>query len=182
MQQLIQDLLAYSRMKTTDRKFEKVNLSLIFEDIKEDVSDDLIQKNATFEILQMCNANIILFQFRQLIYNLISNSLKFSKKNVPPIIKIQCKIIRGDTLDNEKLLSEINYCHISISDNGIGFDDTYKDKIFEIFQRLHGREEYMGTGIGLAIVKKIVENHYGIITATGQLDKGAIFDIYIPAE
>ena len=182
MQQLIQDLLSYSRTKTTDRKFERVDLNLIFENIKDDLNDDLIQKNATLEILHMCNANIILFQFRQLMYNLISNSLKFSKKNEPPVIKIQGEIIKGNTLNNEKLVSEINYCHISISDNGIGFDDTYKDKIFEIFQRLHGREEYAGTGIGLAIVKKIIENHHGIITATGQLNKGATFDIYIPAE
>ena len=182
MQQLIQDLLVYSRTKTTDRKFEKVDLNLIFEDIKEDLKDDLIQKNATLEIHQMCSANVIIFQFRQLIYNLISNSLKFSRQNIPPIIKIQCEIIKGETLNIKKLLSETNYCHISVSDNGIGFDTNYKDKIFEIFQRLHGREEYVGTGIGLAIVKKIVENHHGIITATGELNKGATFDIYIPAE
>jgi signal transduction histidine kinase len=74
-----------------------------------------------------------------------------------------------------------NYCHISISDNGIGFEQQYSEKIFEVFQRLHGRSEYQGTGIGLAIVKKIVENHNGIITAKGEQDKGATFDIYIPA-
>ena len=72
------------------------------------------------------------------------------------------------------------YCHITVSDNGIGFEAEYKDRIFEVFQRLHGKSEYPGTGIGLAIVKKIVENHNGIITATAELDKGARFDIYIP--
>jgi len=75
---------------------------------------------------------------------------------------------------------ENSYCHISVSDNGIGFDPQYKERIFEVFQRLHGKEEYKGTGIGLSIVQKIVENHNGIITATGDLDKGAVFDIYIP--
>ena len=80
-----------------------------------------------------------------------------------------------------KLFPEKNYCHISFSDNGIGFDPLYKDKIFEVFQRLHGKEDYAGTGIGLAIVKKIVENHKGTITAKGELNIGATFDIYIPA-
>jgi signal transduction histidine kinase len=73
-----------------------------------------------------------------------------------------------------------SYCHISVTDNGIGFEPEYKDRIFEVFQKLHNREEYEGTGIGLAIVKKIVENHNGIVTATSQLNKGATFDIYIP--
>jgi signal transduction histidine kinase len=83
-------------------------------------------------------------------------------------------------LKNEKLTNNRNYCHISVSDNGIGFEQQFSDKIFELFQRLHGRQEYKGTGIGLAIVKKIVENHEGIITAKGELNKGATFDIFLP--
>ena len=78
------------------------------------------------------------------------------------------------------LLLNINYCHITISDNGIGFESDYKEKIFEIFQRLHTKEQYNGTGIGLAIVKKIIDNHNGFITATSQLGEGATFDIYLP--
>ena len=81
----------------------------------------------------------------------------------------------------DRLSPQKEYCHISISDNGIGFDHRYREQIFEVFQRLYGKDEYPGTGIGLAIVKKIVENHSGIITATSELDKGATFDIYIPA-
>ncbi|HMK02551.1 MAG TPA: ATP-binding protein, partial [Ferruginibacter sp.] len=84
-------------------------------------------------------------------------------------------------LKNEKLSPEKKYCHISISDNGIGFEQEYSEKIFDLFQRLHSRTQYHGTGIGLAIVKKIVENHHGFITATSKLNKGATFDIYIPA-
>ncbi|MEO6302609.1 MAG: ATP-binding protein [Bacteroidia bacterium] len=74
----------------------------------------------------------------------------------------------------------MNYCHISVIDNGLGFDPKYKDRIFEVFQRLHGQQVYKGTGMGLAICKRIVENHKGIITATGRLNKGATFDIYLP--
>jgi PAS domain S-box-containing protein len=180
MQQLIQDLLAYSRTKTADRKFEKTDLETIISEVIEDLTDDLTLKNGSVIIGEVCDLNIIPFQFRQLIYNLISNSLKFAKKDVPPVINVNCRISKGKFLSNEKLLPETEYCHISIVDNGIGFDANYKDKIFEIFQRLHGREEYMGTGIGLAIVKKIVENHDGFITATGEPNQGATFDIFIP--
>lgn len=95
---------------------------------------------------------------------------------------IKSRIVSGDKLKNEKLLPKKKYCHITVTDNGIGFDPQYNERIFEVFQRLHEREQYKGTGIGLAIVKKIVENHNGIITATGKPDKGAQFDIYIPAQ
>jgi PAS domain S-box-containing protein len=180
MQQLIQDLLAYSRTKTTDRKFEETDLETIISEVVDDLRDDLTLKNGSIIIGDVCDLHIIPFQFRQLIYNLISNSLKFAKKDTPPIINVNCKIAKGLSFHNELLSPEIEYCHISIADNGIGFDANYKDKIFEIFQRLHGREEYMGTGIGLAIVKKIVENHNGFIKANGEPNKGATFDIYIP--
>ncbi len=86
----------------------------------------------------------------------------------------------GKKLDNEQLAPEKKYCHISVTDNGIGFDPQYKHQIFEVFERLHSKEEYQGTGIGLAIVKKIVDHHGGIITASGRLNKGATFDMYLP--
>jgi signal transduction histidine kinase len=95
-------------------------------------------------------------------------------------VKIESEMVKGNTVDKVSLSPQKNYCHISIADNGIGFDPQYRERIFEVFQRLHGKEEYSGTGIGLAIVKKIVENHHGVITATGELNKGATFDIYIP--
>ena len=182
MQQLIQDLLAYSRTKTGDRKFESTDLEKVLIDIKDDLKDEIRQKNVIIETdeTRFISAKIIPFQFRQLIYNLISNSIKFSKTDIQPIIKLICEIAEGSKMTNKYLVPHQKYYHIKISDNGIGFKPDYKEKIFEIFQRLHGREEYTGTGIGLAIVKKIIDNHNGFINADGELGVGATFDIYIP--
>ncbi len=181
MQQLIDDLLAFSRINTTDHKFEKTELSTIIDEVKTELKDTIQEKHATIESNELCAANIIPFQFRQLIYNLISNALKFSIPKVPSQIIIKSSIIKGSKLNNEKLSPLKNYCHIIVKDNGIGFESHFSERIFEVFQKLHGKEVYAGTGIGLAIVKKIVENHNGIITATSELNKGATFDIYIPA-
>ncbi|MEP6683820.1 MAG: ATP-binding protein [Parafilimonas sp.] len=182
MQTLIDDLLAYSRTNTEERKFEKVYLGKIVEEVKEDLREELKEKNATVKTNVMCEASILPFQFRQLIYNLLSNSLKFSKPGQAPHIKIESEIIKGSLLNDVDLAPEKLYCHISVSDDGIGFEMQYHQKIFELFQRLHGKDEYPGTGIGLSIVKRIVENHKGIIEAHSELNNGATFDIYLPAE
>ncbi|MFB3387989.1 PAS domain S-box protein [Flavobacterium sp. LAR06] len=182
MQTLINDLLSYSRTNIQERVFEKTDLSKIIDEVKDDLKEEIEQKQATIENCENCEANIIPFQFRQLLYNLVSNSLKFSNPETPIVIKIESEIVKGALLNNEKLEKDIDYCHIKISDNGIGFEQQYSSKIFEVFQRLHGKLEYTGTGIGLAIVKKIVDNHSGIITATGEKNKGATFDIYLPVQ
>jgi len=181
MQQLIEDLLAFSRISTTDHKFEKVDLNIIIEDVKNELKDTIQEKNATIESNELCPSNIIPFQFRQLMYNLISNALKFARPDVPSHVIIKSRIEKGSKLNNEKLSLEKNYCHITVKDNGIGFEPHFSERIFGVFQKLHSKEEFLGTGIGLAIVKKIVENHNGIIIATSELNKGATFDIYIPA-
>lgn len=182
MQTLINDLLSYSRTNIQERVFEKTDLSKIIDEVKDDLKEEIEQKNATIENCENCEANIIPFQFRQLLYNLVSNSLKFSNPETRIVVKIQSEIVKGNLLNNEKLEEDTHYCHIKISDNGIGFEQQYSSKIFEVFQRLHGKLEYTGTGIGLAIVKKIVDNHNGIITATGEKNKGATFDIYLPVQ
>jgi len=180
MQKLIQDLLLFSRIRVAERKFEKTDLRNIIEEVKIELKDTLSEKNAIIEINEICDANVIPFQFRQLINNLICNAIKFSKPNTPPIIKIQSRNVKFEKLNIDGLQPQNEYCHITISDNGIGFEKEYSKKIFEVFQKLHGKDEYAGTGIGLAIVKKIVDNHNGIITATSIVNKGATFDIYIP--
>ncbi len=180
MQQLIDDLLAFSRINTTDHKFEKIDLSTIIEEVKTELRDTIQEKHATIEATKLCTVHIITFQFRQLMYNLISNALKFSQPDIPSHIIIHSSIVEDSKLNNGKLSPEKSYCHITIKDNGIGFEPQFSERIFEVFQKLHGKDVYAGTGIGLAIVKKIVENHNGIITATSELNKGATFDIYIP--
>jgi len=180
MQTLINDLLTFSRTNIQERKFEMASISSIMDEVKEDLGEILDQKQARIHIQEAGDLNIIPFQFRQLLYNLLSNSLKFSQPGLPPVISIISEIRPANNLPEERLAKDTDYYHISITDNGIGFDQQYNEKIFEVFQRLHGRSEYSGTGIGLAIVKKIVENHHGFITAQGEVNKGARFDIYIP--
>ena len=180
MQAIIEDLLTYSHTKTADHKFEKIDPTIIVNDVIKDFELLIQEKKATIVADRLCNSRVIPSQFRQLIYNLISNSFKFSNPEKPIHILIKSKIEKGVKLNNKKLSPEIDYCHIIYTDNGIGFDAQYKNRIFEVFQRLHSKEAYQGTGMGLAICKRVVENHNGIITATGQLNKGARFDIYIP--
>jgi light-regulated signal transduction histidine kinase (bacteriophytochrome) len=182
MQTLIQDLLTYSRTASGDRKFENTDLNKIIEEVSDDLKEDLKDKHAAIESSELCEANVIPFQFRQLMYNLIGNSLKLSNPELPLCIKIKSKIMKGSKSNNDTLSPQKKFCHISVSNNGIGFEPQYSEKIFEVFQRLNGKNEYNGTGIGLSIVKKIVENHAGIITAKSEIDKGPTFDIYIPAK
>ncbi|MBK8702341.1 MAG: PAS domain-containing protein [Saprospiraceae bacterium] len=180
MRQLIQDLLAFSRISAVERKFVKTDLNIIIEEVKKEFKEEIAEKHAVIEVMEICDVHIIPFQFRQLIHNLIGNALKFSRPQTPPHIKIMSRNIKYEELNIEGLPPQKEYCHISITDNGIGFEKEFSTKIFEVFKKLHGEEEYTGTGIGLAIVKKIVENHNGIIVATSELNKGATFNIYIP--
>jgi len=182
MQQLLNDLLALSHVSTTKLQFEHIDLNIIVEEVKTELTDIIQEKRATIEATKLCPATIITFQFRQLLVNLISNAIKFSKPDVPPHIMISGIIINGSDLNNQKLLPGKNYCFITVRDNGIGFESHFSERIFDVFQKFHNKEVYGGTGMGLAVVKKIVENHKGIITATSELNKGTTFDIYIPQE
>jgi light-regulated signal transduction histidine kinase (bacteriophytochrome) len=181
MQQLIEDLLAFSRISTAERTFEEIDLSVMIKAVQLELKDTIQEKNAVIEVQDTGIINVIHFQFRQLLYNLISNALKFSRADVASRIIIKCRTEKGHTIEDERLSPEKEYSHITVSDNGIGFEAHFHQRIFEVFQKLHSKEEYAGTGIGLAIVKKIVENHNGIIIATGNKGQGACFDIYIPA-
>ena len=182
MQTLINDLLAYSRTNTTQRKFVNSDLNQVVKETLEMLKEEVQDRDAIIEIQNLCEVNIIPFQFRQLIQNLVSNSLKFSIPGQKPHITISCDFIKYDESSSIDFILNTDHHHISIIDNGIGFEPQYKDKIFDIFKRLNDRKEYPGTGIGLTIARKIVENHNGIITGTGTLNHGAQFDIYIPCQ
>jgi hypothetical protein len=182
MQILIDDLLTYSRTNTTERNFEETNLNEILEQVKADLAEDISSKQAELKSEELPTLKLIPFQFKQLLHNLIGNAIKFSRPDVAPFIQISITKIEGANINLPEINPHKTYYKLSIADNGIGFEAQYSQRIFEVFQRLHGKDEYKGTGIGLAIVKKIVENHHGIITATGEPDKGATFDIYIPEE
>ena len=144
--------------------------------------EEIQLKQATFKITGQCDVQIIRFQIRQLLQNLISNSLKFSRVGIPPKITIKSTVVSGRKVKDIKLEETIDYCHIVYTDNGIGFSSDYNERVFNVFQRLHNRSEYKGTGMGLAICKRIIENHNGVITASGELNKGVRFDMYIPIE
>lgn len=180
MHRLISDLLAFSRLSATERKFEKVNLGIIIDEVKVEFKETIAQKKAKIVVKGNCEVNITAFQFRQMMHNLIGNALKFSKPNVAPRITITSKDIKKNKLNIQDLQPHREYCHIKITDNGIGFENEFSEKIFEVFQKLHGKDEFAGTGIGLAIVKKIVDNHHGVITATSEPNKGTTFNIFIP--
>ncbi|MBP6657478.1 MAG: PAS domain S-box protein [Bacteroidia bacterium] len=180
MQTLIKNLLTFSHLNTTERKFELCDLNKVAEEILVELKLQIKEKKAEIVLKNLPALKVIAFQFRQLLYNLISNSLKFTLPDTIPKILISSKIVNSKTVPQKNLMKGISYYLISISDNGIGFKKEFEDKIFGVFQRLHGKDEYAGTGIGLAIVKRIVNNHNGIVTACSRPGHGATFDIYIP--
>lgn len=181
MQRLIQDLLAFSRVSVAERQFVATDLSQIIEEVKAEFKEVIAQQKAIVEVKNVCDVYVVPFQFRQLLHNMISNALKFAAPERAPIITIDCHTAMSEALEVEGLAPLTSYCHISVSDNGIGFEQHFSNKIFEVFQKLHGREEYAGTGIGLAIVKKIIDNHHGLVNATSELNKGTTFNIYLPS-
>jgi len=185
MRRLIEDLLAFSRINSLEREYEMTDLNTLLEEVKSELKETILEKRATITSGGLLPANIVTFQFRQLLYNLVSNALKFSLPDLPSHIIIETQIIKFRDLKSRQLTflnQKNNYWNLSIKDNGIGFDAKFNEQVFAMFQRLHHVKEYSGTGIGLAIVKKIVDNHNGIITASGQLNKGATFEIYIPID
>ncbi|MEM7578834.1 MAG: PAS domain-containing protein [Cyanobacteria bacterium P01_A01_bin.80] len=175
MQVLIEDLLTLSRITTRAQPFIDVNLSRVTQEVLSDLEIRIAQTGARIEIGELPIIKADPLQMRQLLQNLISNALKFHCEQQPLLIKIYSKNYSKNA--NQQLNYE--YCQIIVEDNGIGFDEKYLDRIFNVFQRLHGRTEYEGTGMGLAICRKIVERHQGSITAKSEPGKGASFIVTV---
>lgn len=178
MRSLIDDLLNYSKL-SVQLQFSKLDLNEILASTLADLEILIEEKGAEVTIGELPTIEAISGQMRQLFQNLISNALKFSKTNSNPRINIWAERVSEKSFD-AAVASNGDFVRIFIEDNGIGFNELYLDKIFTIFQRLHVRSDYAGTGIGLAIVKKIVEKHDGIIGATSQEGVGATFFIVLP--
>lgn len=181
MRVLIEDLLQFSRTNKTEKNFEKADLNILLENAKQELAQIIEEKKAIIENDVLPTLDVIPFQIQQLFINLIGNSLKYSKEKNKPIIKIKYSTIIAN--EEEFLPNTYHQYHkIVIEDNGIGFEEKYAKNIFVLFNRLHNKNEYQGSGIGLAICKKIAENHKGFVFAKGVINVGATFIIYLPAE
>lgn len=167
MEKVIDDLLTFSRLGIQKEISPALDLNQVIRDILDDFEVAINQNKATINVSDLPEINADASQMRQLFQNLIANALKFRKEDISPVINIRSEI-------------QGQFCHITVEDNGIGFDEKYKEKIFEVFQRLHSKDRYEGTGIGLSICKRIVEIHKGSIDVHSRLNEGTTFIITLP--
>ncbi len=181
MRNLINDLLQFSRTTRTEKIFETTNLNTVYNNSIQELSHTIEEKHAVIfcDELPILQAAIP-FQMQQLFVNILGNSLKYSKEDVPPIIHITYEEVINDNYNILPKNNKAKFNRIVIADNGIGFEQEYENKIFELFGRLHGKQEFSGTGIGLAICKKIIENHNGYIGTESVVNVGSKFIIYLP--
>mgnify|MGYP003042522342 CR=1 FL=1 len=178
MIQLVNDLLSFSRL-SVESTFESVDLNIILNEVLADLELTIHEKKATLEIDELPIVDVLPGQIRQVFQNILSNALKFSKPDASAYINITADLVKDKNIESP-IDENGSWCRICIRDNGIGFHEKYLPKIFTIFQRLHTRKEYDGTGIGLAICKKIVEKHGGLITAQSRENEGSTFIILLP--
>jgi PAS domain S-box-containing protein len=179
MQSLINDLLTFSRVTTKARPFTQVDLAQVTREVITDLEGRIEQVNGRVEVGTLPLVEAETLQMRQLIQNLIGNALKFRRPEVPPVVKVAAEIITAPAPDEGTGVTK-KFCRLTVSDNGIGFDEKYLDRIFNVFQRLHSRNEYEGTGMGLAIARKIVLFHSGEITAKSKPGEGTTFIVTLP--
>ncbi len=178
MSRLISDLLEYSQLSVYST-FQPTDLNALVNELLGDFEETIRAKNATIIVDTLPTLEVFPSRIRQVFQNLISNALKFAKEDVPPVIRISSSFISTKDIDGEPS-PEGRYCRIVLTDNGIGFDEKFLDRIFVIFQRLNERTSYEGTGIGLAIAKKNIEKHNGVISARSRLGVGADFIFILP--
>ncbi|GAB3641655.1 PAS domain-containing sensor histidine kinase [Spirosoma arcticum] len=182
MSTLIRDLLNFSRISTRREANVPVPLDDVVSAVLADLDLAIAESKALVDVRPLPIVAGDAMQLRQLVQNLLSNALKFRRAYVPPVITVSSRFLMASDLPPavRPIHNTVAYHCIDVADNGIGFDDKYADRIFEVFQRLHGRSEFGGTGIGLAIVQKVVENHGGAIKVTSQPGQGATFSVYLP--
>jgi PAS domain S-box-containing protein len=181
MQTLINDLLTFSRVTSKARPFAPVDLAEVAQEVVTDLEGRIAQVKGRVELGALPTIDAEALQMRQLLQNLIGNALKFRRPEEPPVVKVEAQIITDRLPQAAPDAPPQPLCRLTISDNGIGFDEKYLDRIFNVFQRLHSRSEYEGTGMGLAIVRKIALFHGGDVTAKSQPGRGATFIMTLPA-
>ncbi|HJU40188.1 MAG TPA: ATP-binding protein, partial [Tahibacter sp.] len=174
MQRLIDDLLAYSRVSTRGREVSRVDLDRILREVLVDLDARVAETGATVDADALPPIEADPTQMRQVLQNLIGNALKFRHPDRTPHVRVRANLVRQPSA------AVSDWLRIVVEDNGIGFDNRYRERIFAPFQRLHGRSEYEGSGIGLAIVRRIVERHGGLLAADGETGSGARFTIELP--
>lgn len=182
MRQLIDDLMSYTRTIAIENELKKTDLNVLLKKTVGDLKDLVKEKDAVVTVSALPKIDILPQQFQQLFSNLIINSIKYSKDGVPPQIAITTEHAADEEI---RLLGgnpELEYTKILVADNGIGFNDVQSEKIFEAFFRLHGKDKIRGSGLGLALCKKIIDNHNGFIKASGKEGEGATITIYIPSK
>ena len=178
MRRLIDDLLAYSRVTTKGMSFTSVNLNYVVQEVISDLEVRLQQTGGAIECGELPVILADPLQIRQLFQNLLANALKFHRPNIPPRVAISSEVVPSHRSNGEK--EHGLQIQLTIRDNGVGFEPAYRERIFELFQRLHGRDQYEGTGIGLAICKKIMERHGGTISAESKPGEGTTFIVLLP--
>lgn len=183
MRSLIDDLLAFSRVSSKAQPFVPVDLNGVAQEVLSDLEVRVHQSGGKVEVDSLPTIDADPLQMRQLLQNLIGNGLKFHRQEEPPAIRVRARLVHGpSTNGTSNGTPPAPWCELSVADNGIGFDMKYQERLFHVFQRLHGRGEYEGTGMGLAICRRIAERHGGAILAQGQPGRGATFTVTLPVK
>jgi signal transduction histidine kinase len=181
MQTLIKNILTFSRATSATDAFEDTDMNLLIEGVLSDLEISIEQTKASIVVDALPVVRIMPEQFRQLFQNLIINALKFTRENTPPEIHIYAESVKGFQISGiDEAFFNNDFCNLHISDNGIGFEPKYSNEIFTLFKRLHSKDQFEGTGIGLSICKKIVDKHNGFITAKSEVGQGTTFTISLP--
>jgi light-regulated signal transduction histidine kinase (bacteriophytochrome) len=179
MKALVEDILTFSKLSMEKDSFVYSDLNQLLSDVLSDMEETIKEKKAHVVVEELPGLYVNPGLIRPLFYNLISNALKYSKNDLPPVVRIhsECPSLNGHAADQE---DENKYCRIIVQDNGIGFEQQYSEHIFGMFKRLHLKNKYEGTGIGLALCKKIVEEHNGFISAISKVGEGSTFIVSLP--
>ena len=179
MRSLVIDILNFSRLSAEKFYFRRTDMNKFMHDILEDFEVTIREKEAEIIVPDMPELDIMPGQFRQVLHNLLSNALKFTRPGVPPVIRFEVSRLTERSFDSPAA-ADGPYCMLSVQDNGIGFEEQFASTIFKLFQRLHSKDKFEGTGIGLAITKKVIERHDGLIGVHSKEGEGTRFDILIP--